>query len=162
MAAKVVSRSPKYRQAQAYFREVLANERRIRCLEAEIERQQSRLTLNGVEGGESVNRTMEGDALERGFVKLYDYCDALDTELAGYVDQREAALKMLEELPDGDMVEIVYLRYFEGLRFQAIRRILVEQGRPMSERKMYSLHEQAMCRLWRFIPCEYRQRKSVQ
>ena len=73
MAANL-PRSPKYKQAQAYYRGVLANERRIRCLEAEIERQQSRLALNGVEGGESVNRTMEGDALERGYVRLYDYC----------------------------------------------------------------------------------------
>ena len=42
MAANL-PRSPKYKQAQAYYRGVLANERRIRCLEAEIERQQSRL-----------------------------------------------------------------------------------------------------------------------
>lgn len=154
------SRSPKYRQAQAYFRAVLANERRIRCLEAEIERQQSRLALNGVAGGEQVSRTMEGDALERGFVKLYDYCDALDTELAGYVEEREAALRTLGELPDGDMVEIIYLRYFEGLRFQAIHRLMAVGGRHMSERKMYSLHEQAMCRLWRYIPVEHRQRRA--
>lgn len=155
-------RSPKYKQAQAYFRGVLANERRIRCLEAEIQRQQSRLTLNGVSGGETVSRTMEGDALERGFVKLYDYCDALDTELAGYVEEREEAMHALAELPDGDMVEIVYLRYFEGLRFPAIHKLLATSDHPMSERKMYSLHEQAMCRLWRYIPREHRQRKSVQ
>ena len=78
--------SPKYKEAMRYFKGVLASERRIRCIEAEIERQQSRLALNGVEGGEQVSRTMEGDAMERGFVKLYDFCDALDTELIGYVE----------------------------------------------------------------------------
>lgn len=161
MAANL-PRSPKYKQAQAYYRGVLANERRIRCLEAEIERQQSRLALNGVEGGESVNRTMEGDALERGYVRLYDYCDALDTELAHYVDEREEAIRTLGNLIDSDMVEIIYLRYFEGLRFPAIHKLLTVDGRPMSERRMYSLHEQALCRLWRFIPAEFRQRKTVQ
>lgn len=157
-----VSKSPKYKQAQAYYRGVLANERRIRCLEAEIERQQSRLALNGVEGGESVNRTMEGDAFERGYVRLYDYCDALDTELGHYVEHREQAMATLDNLIDGDMVEIIYMRYFEGLRFPAIHKILTIDGRPMSERRMYSLHEQALCRLWRFIPAEFRQRKTVQ
>lgn len=154
--------SPKYKQAQAYYRTVLINERRIACLEAEIERQQSRLSLNGVEYGESVSKTMEGDSLERGFVKLYDYCDALDTELMGYVDERAVARGTLNNLIDGDMVQIVYMRYFEGLRFPAIHKLLTLNGSPMSERKMYSLHEQAMCRLWRHIPAEFRQRKSVQ
>lgn len=157
-----LSRSPRYKEAMRYYSGVLANERRVRCLEAEIERQQSRLALNGVEGGERVNRTMEGDAMEQGFVKLYDLCDALDTELAGYVEEREAAMRTLDELPDGDMVEIVYLRYFEGVRFKAIHKLLIADGRPMSERKMYSLHERALCRLWHVIPREYRQRKSVQ
>lgn len=153
------ARSPKYKQAQSYFRGLLANERRIRCLEAEIERQQSRLTLNGVSGGESVSRTLEGDAMERGFVKLYDYCDALDTKLASCIDERERAMDSLLCLPDGDMVEIVYLRYFEGLSFPAIHLVLISDGRHMSERKMYSLHEQAMYRLWHSIPREFRQRK---
>lgn len=154
--------SPKYKEAMRYFKGVLANERRIRCIEAEIERQQSRLALNGVEGGEQVGRTMEGDAMERGFVKLYDFCDALDTELIGYVEEREAARRTLDCLDDGDMVEVVYLRYFEGLRFPAILKLLNAGGRNMSERKMYSLHEQALCRLWRVIPREHRQRKCVQ
>ena len=142
--------SPKSKEAMRYFKGVLASERRIRCIEAEIERQQSRLALNGVEGGEQVSRTMEGDAMERGFVKLYDFCE------------REAARRTLDCLDDGDMVEVVYLRYFEGLRFPAILKLLNAGGRNMSERKMYSLHEQALCRLWRVIPREHRQRKSVQ
>lgn len=157
-----VSHSPKYRQAQYYFRHVLSLDRRISSLEAEIERQQSRLALNGVEGGERVSRTMEGDSLERGFVNLYDYCDALDTRLIEYVDERDRAISTLDCLADGDMVQIVYLRYFEGVSFPAIHKMFAVGARPMSERKMYSLHEQAMCRLWHFIPPEYRQRKSVQ
>lgn len=157
-----LSRSPKYREAMRYYSGVLANERRIRCLESEIERQQSRLALNGVDGGEQVSRTIAGDAMERGFVKLYDLIDDLKTELAGYVDERASAMRTLDDLPDGDMVEIVYLRYFEGMRFNAIHRLLTLDGRPMSERKMYSLHEQALCRLWRSIPREERQRKIVQ
>lgn len=160
--ARSLPDSPKYKEAMRYYRGVLANERRIRCIEAEIERQQSRLVLNGVEGGESVGRTMAGDAMEAGFVKLYDYCDALDTELIGYVEEREEARRTLDCLDDGDMVEVIYLRYFEGLRFPAILKLLNADGRNMSERKMYSLHEQALCRLWRFIPREDRQRKSVQ
>ena len=68
-------KSPRYRASQAYCRGVLANERRIQYLEAEIEKQQSRLALNGVEGGESVSRTMEGDSLERGYERLYEMCD---------------------------------------------------------------------------------------
>lgn len=151
--------SPKYKQAQAYYRTVLVNERRISCLEAEIERQQSRLSLNGVEGGEQVNKTMSGDALEQGFVRLYDYCDSLDTELIGYVEERDAARRTLDSLTDGDMVQIIYLRYFEGLRFPAIHKLLALNGVPMSERKMYSLHEQALCRLWRHIPAEHKQRR---
>lgn len=154
--------SPKYKESMRYYKAIAANERRISCLEAEIERQQSRLSLNGVEGGESVSRTMEGDAMERGFIKLYDYCAALNTELTGYVDERDAALRTLDNLPDGEMVEVVYLRYFEGLSFPAIYKLLNTGGYNMSERKMYSLHEQALCRLWRFIPRENRQRKSVQ
>ncbi|MEG0376377.1 MAG: hypothetical protein RR672_12160 [Raoultibacter sp.] len=144
----------------AYYRTVLLNERRISCLEAEIERQQSRLSLNGVEGGEQVSKALSGDALEQGFVRLYDYCDAMDTELIGYVEQREAARRTLDSLTDGDMVQIVYLRYFEGLRFPAIHKLLTIGGSPMSERKMYSLHEQAMCILWRHIPEEYKQRRT--
>ncbi len=157
-----LSRSPKYKEAMRYYSGVIANERRIRCLEAEILRQQSRLSLNGVEGGEQVSRTMEGDAMEQGFVKLYDLCDVLDTELAGYVNEREEAMRTLDDLPDGDMVEIMYLRYFEGMRFKAIHNLLSVEGRYMSERKMYSLHEQALCLLWRVIPRESRQLESVQ
>lgn len=160
--------SPKYKQARDYFKYVLSLDRRISSIEAEIERQQSRLALNGVEGGEHVSKTMEGDALERGFVKLYDYCDSLDTRLMGYVDERDYAFSLLDHLPDGEMIVVMSLRYFEGVKFPAIHKLLVLDtkkggyGMPMSERKMYSLHEQAMYRLWHHIPTEYRQRKSVQ
>ena len=148
-------KSPRYRASQAYFRGVLANERRIQYLEAEIEKQQSRLALNGVEGGESVSRTMEGDSLERGYSRLYELCDALDTELIGYVEEREQARAVLDRIADSKAYEVLYLRYFEGYRFKDVQRMLY-----MSEATVFRVHEDALIKLYPHLPVEYRQRRE--
>lgn len=150
-------KSPRYTAAQTYFRGVLANERRIQYLESEIEKQQSRLTLNGIAGGETVRRTMEGDALEQGFMKLYELCDEMDTELIGYVEERERAREVLSHIADTKGYEVLYLRYFEGMKFKDIyRRIFV------SEDYMYELHRTAMSELYPYLPveCKLRDRRS--
>ena len=148
-------KSPKYAVSQAYMRSVLANERRVHYLECEIEKQQSRLALNGVEGGESVSRTMAGDAFERGFVKLYELCDEMDTELIGYVEEREKARRVLSHIAGSKGYDALYLRYFEGMKFKDIyRRIYV------SEDYMYELHRTALIELYPYVPAEYRQRNN--
>ena len=148
-------KSPRYRASQAYFRGVLANERRIQYLEAEIEKQQSRLSLNGVEGGESVSRTMEGDSLERGYERLYEMCDSMDTELIGYVEERRQARAVLDRIADSKAYEVMYLRYFEGYRFKDIQRMLY-----MSETTVFRIHEDALVKLYQHLPAEYRQRRE--
>lgn len=149
-------KSPRYRAAQAYFRGVLANERRIQYLEAEIEQQQSRLALNGVEGGEAVSRTMEGDALERGYARLYELCDSLDTELIGYVDERMQAREVLDHIADSKAYEVLHLRYLNGYRFSDIQRMLY-----MSETTMFRIHEEALIKLYSYLPAEFRQKTGV-
>lgn len=151
------SKSPKYNIALSYFKGVLANERRIQCFESEIGVQQSRLTLSGAEGGEVVNKTMEGDSMGEGFSRLYELCDSLDDELISYVGERERAIALLNELPNADMIDIVYRRYFMGMPFKDIHRMMVLERRDrgdssgISERSMYSLHEQAMYILYAHI-----------
>ncbi|WP_139652772.1 hypothetical protein [Raoultibacter phocaeensis] len=146
-------KSPRYAAVQAYLRSVLANERRIQYLECEIEKQQSRLALNGIEGGESVRRTMAGDALEQGFIKLYELCDSMDTELIGYVEEREKARAVLSHIAGSKGYEVLYLRYFEGMRFKDIyRRIFI------SEDYMYELHRTAMTELYPYMPAEFKLR----
>lgn len=146
-------KSPKYTAAQTYVRSVLANERRIQYLESEIERQQSRLVLNGVSGGESVKRTMEGDAFEQGFVRLYELCEELDAELIGYIGEREKARAVLSHIAGTKGYDVLYLRYFEGRRFKDIYRSIF-----VSEDYMFELHRRAMNEIYPYLPIEYKVR----
>ncbi len=139
------------RKAQSYLRTVRLNERRIQVLESEIEMQQSRLTLNGVSNGENVSKTMEGDCAEQGFVKLYELCDTLDTELIGYVEEREQALKTLSYIENVNCFSVLYYVYFEALRFRDLAILL-----HTSERQIYNWHAQALSILYRYLPIEYR------
>lgn len=117
-------KSPAVERSERYFRRVLLNERRIQMLEDEIEMQQSRLALNGVEGGESVRKTMEGDALERGYQDLYGMCDRMDSELSDYVRLREQARKVMGRIESPYVYEAMYHRYFMGLRPNDIAKVM--------------------------------------
>ena len=105
-------KSPAVERSERFFRSVLLNERRIQTYEDEIEMQQSRLALNGVAGGESVSKTLQGDAMERGFVELYGMCDRLDSQLSDYVQMREQALRVMERIESPYVYEAMYHRYF--------------------------------------------------
>lgn len=148
---------PKYttaqKRSQRYLRSVRLAERRIQVLEAEIELQQSRLTLNGVAGGENVKATMQGDSAEQGFTKLYELCDSLDTDLIGYVEEREEALNVLKHLSNPNHYMILYLRYFQGLSFSQVANIM-----NYTERNVFKLHLQALSALHPYLPVQYRQR----
>ncbi len=139
------------RKAQNYLRTVRLNERRIQVLESEIEMQQSRLTLNGVSNGENVSKTMEGDCQEQGFVKLYELCDTLDTDLIGYVEEREQALVTLSYIENANYYAVLYYVYFAAMRFRDLAIML-----NVSERQIYNWHAQALSILYRFLPIEYR------
>lgn len=138
--------------SQRYLRSICLAERRIQIYEAEIELQQSRLALNGVKDGENVSATLAGDVQEQGFVKLYELCDKLDTELIGYVEERERGLDVINNLQDQMQYEVVYLRYFKGLRFAEIAKIIYK-----SESQVYEYHSRALSNLFRYIPREYKQ-----
>lgn len=139
------------KRSQNYLRTVRLNERRIQVLEAEIELQQSRLTLNGVAGGENVKATMQGDSMEQGFTKLYELCDSLDTDLIGYVEEREEALNILKRLSNPNHYMLLYLRYFHGLTFNQIANIM-----NYTERNLFKLHLQALSALYHYLPVQYR------
>lgn len=139
------------RKAQNYLRSVRLNEQRIRVLESEIEMQQARLTLNGVSNGENVAKTMAGDCQEQGFIKLYDLCDSLDTDLIGYVEEREQALETLSYIENANYYSVLYYVYFAGLRFRDLTLML-----NASERQIYNWHSQALSILYRYLPREYR------
>jgi DNA-directed RNA polymerase specialized sigma24 family protein len=153
--AKRHKETRQYKTTQAYFRGVLSAERQIQFLEAEIEKQQSRLFLSGVDGGEVVSKTTEGDSLERGMSELYDYVDKLDTELIGYVEEREEAMKVLSNIAHTPAYEVVRYRYFEGYRYKDIARLMV-----YTEDYIYELHRTAMNDLYRFLPREHNQRRG--
>lgn len=140
------------KRSQRYLRTIQLAERRIKVLESEIELQQSRLSLNGVSGGENVNKTLEGDAQERGFVKLYKLCDDLDTELCDYVDYRDEGFRIISKLKDQRHYDIIYLRYFKCYKFSDIADEVY-----MSENSVYKHHKIALSVLYKFIPAEFKQ-----
>ena len=117
-------KSPAVERSERFFRSVLLNERRIQTYEDEIEMQQSRLALNGVAGGESVSKTLQGDAMERGFVDLYGMCDRLDSQLSDYVRLREQALRVMDRIESPYVYEAMYHRYFAGLRPNDIAKVM--------------------------------------
>lgn len=139
------------KRAQNYLRGIKIGERQIQLLEAEIELQQERLQLNGVAFGEHVNSTMSGKAAEEGFTKLYEYCDKLDTELCGYVEERDEALEVINKLNDAMQREVLYLFYFRCFTFSSIAKIL-----GYTRKSIYSYHDQALSNLYRFIPKQFR------
>lgn len=139
--------------SQRFLRSIRLAERRIQIYEAEIELQQSRLLLNGVSGGENVSSTLSGDAQEQGFVRLYELCDALDTDLIGYVEERDEGLRVISNLNDQNQYDVIYLRYFRGLTFTEISNIIYK-----SESQVYDYHAKALSNLYRFIPNEYKQK----
>ena len=147
---------PKYTTAQKcsqrYLRTIRLAERKIQVLEAEIELQQSRLSLNGVEGGENVSQTLAGDAQEQGFVQLYELCETLDNELIRYTKDRDEGMKVLENLESPIYYELLYLRYFQGLRNPEISRIMYR-----SESQINEDHKRALSAIYRFIPREFKQ-----
>lgn len=139
------------KKAQSYLRNIRLNERRIQVLEAEIEMQQSRLTLNGVSGGENVSKTLEGDCHEQGFVKLYELCDTLNTDLIGYVEERNQALKALANIENANYYVVLYFVYFNGMRFKELSTLL-----HVSERQVFNWHARALSILYRYLPIEFR------
>lgn len=139
------------KKSQRYLRHLRLNEQHIRVLESEIELQQSRLQLNGVAGGENVNASMSGKALEEGFTRLYELCDSLDSDLIGYVEEREEGLKAIHCLEDPDHFIVLYLRYFEALRFSSIANML-----GISERTVFNIHKEALSDIYRYIPAQWR------
>lgn len=142
------------KRSQKFLRAVRLNERRIQVLESEIELQQSRLQLNGVAGGENVNKTMSGDSMEVGFTELYKFCDKLDTDLINYVEERDRALSVIKNLKDQGQYMVTYLRYFQGLSYNQIARIL-----NYSDRTVYNLHKRALSAIFPYLPENY---KNVQ
>ena len=141
------------RRSQEYLREVKLWERHIETLEVEIQKQQERLTLNGVAYGENVSQSMAGDALEEGFVKLYKFCEQLDTDLIGYVEKREQALDVIANLKNPNQYKVIYLRYFEGLNFNQISNIMYNANSTV-----FDYHKAALSNLYRFLPREFMQR----
>ncbi len=139
------------KRSQAYLRGIRLAERRIQILEAEIELQQSRLQLNGVSFGENVNQTMAGCAQEEGVVKLYKFCEELDSELIGYVEERDEGLNVIGHLSDNAQYDVLYLRYFQGFTFGHVANIL-----SMSESTVFRIHRMALSALHPYLPCQYR------
>lgn len=154
--AKRHKETRQYKTTQAYFRGVLSAERQIQFLEAEIEKQQSRLSLSGVDGGEVVSKTMEGDSIGEGFSLLYTTVDELDTELIGYIEEREEAREVLSNIADSPAYEVVRYRYFEGYRYRDISKLM-----GYGEDRIYQLHREAMEKLWHHLPREHKQAKST-
>lgn len=139
------------KKSQQYLRSVRSNERRIAVLEDEIKLQQSRLTLNGVSFGEHVNATMARDTQEIGFTKLYDLCDSLDTELIGYVEEREEALNVIKSLVNPAHFEVIYRRYFQGFTFDQIALLM-----SYTERNVFKIHLRALSALYPHLPNQYK------
>lgn len=139
------------RKAQNYLRTIKSNEHRIKLLESEIEMQQARLSLNGVAYGENVSKTLEGDVIEQGFVKLYELCDNLDTELVGYVEEREEAYKVLSNLTNPNFYAVLFYVYFQGMKFRELPYLL-----HASQRQIFNWHEQALSILYRYLPNNYK------
>ncbi len=135
------------KKAQKYLSSVRANERRIKTLEIEIQTQQTRLELNGVSEGENVAHSTAGDAMEQGFIQLYDYISKLDTELTNYIDERERALSLLGHISNEAIFSVLYYVYFQGYRFRELPYLL-----HASERQIYRWHNQGLSVLYRYLP----------
>lgn len=143
-----MARSTSQKRAQKYLRGIKSAEKRVRNLEEEILLQQSRLVLNGVAGGESVSKTLHGDAFEEGFVRLYDYCSDLDTELCNYIEERDKAFHLIGKLPD-DQREVLYLHYFCDMTFPDIAKRI-----GVSKRTVMRYHENALSNLYSKLPLD--------
>lgn len=145
-----MARSIAQKRAQKYLCDIKLAEKRVRNLEEEILLQQSRLVLNGVADGESVSKTLEGDAFEQGFTKLYDYCSDLDTELCGYIEDRDEAFRLIGKLSD-DQREVIYLHYFCNMTFPEIaKKIGVSRSTAMR------YHENALSNLYSKLPTQHK------
>lgn len=140
-----------YKVAQAYFKNVLALERKIQFLEAEIEKQRARLDISGIDYSDIVNGSRKSDQMFEGICQLSDYIEELNTDLVGYVEERENARKVLDHISDTAAYEVLRYRYFEGYRFKDIVKVL-----GYSEPRLYELHREGIMKLFVHVPLEHR------
>lgn len=139
-----------YKVTQSYLRGVLASERKIQSLEAEIEKQKSRLDVMGVNFDE---KTFCGpsDAMGDGVIRLREYIEEMQTDLVAYTEERKQAAKVLANIAEKASFDVLWYRYFEGLRFREISKLMA-----YSEDHVYRLHREAICELHRYLPREVR------
>ena len=113
-------------QAEAWLRHVLRLGNRCRALRAEIEAQRELASgLRGLDySAPAVSASTTADTLPNAVSRLLDGIKDYCIELAGYVDEQEAAHKALKGLEDSREAECLTLYYLCGRKWSDVAKAM--------------------------------------
>lgn len=133
-------------------KELLVNikilEYKVKNKQREVDFLKSKIQYRSPSFEERVQQSAVGDAQTNLLVKWIDYENELNEDIDKLIDAKKNVMKIIDQLDDGDCIDVLYKRYIHLMRFDEIA-----VKKNVTSRCIYKIHHKALIKIQKILDC---------